>query len=95
MTGSNGAVGKIIKGAFVGGVPEYWSPEQGTIYDGIAERGKQGSSGYNSVMKLIPAISNKSDLYQIGLIIIEMLLGRRPWARGDKAHLKTIADLIS
>ena len=40
MTGSNGAVGKIIKGAFVGGVPEYWSPEQGTIYDGIAERGK-------------------------------------------------------
>lgn len=46
-------------------------------------------------MKLIPAISNKSDLYQLGLIILEMLLGRRPWARGDKAHLKTIIDLIS
>ena len=45
-------------------------------------------------MKLIPGISNKSDLYQLGLLILELILGRRPWPRGDKAFLKTIADLV-
>ena len=39
-------------------------------------------------MKLLPAISNKSDLYQLGLIMIELMLGRRYWIRGDKANVK-------
>lgn len=41
-------------------------------------------------MKLLPAINQKSDLYQFGLIIIEMIYGTRMWVRGDKAYFKGI-----
>jgi len=35
-------------------------------------------------MKLLPAVNNKSDLYQLGLIVAELLFSRRLWPRGDK-----------
>lgn len=43
-------------------------------------------------MKLLPAISSKSDLYQLGLIIIELMFGTRMWVRGDKAYFKGIIE---
>lgn len=36
----NSIVGKMTKNSFAGGSPEYWSPEQGSMYDSIKERGK-------------------------------------------------------
>lgn len=44
-------------------------------------------------MKLLPTISFKSDIYQLGLIILELMFGRRMWIRGDKAFLNKIADI--
>lgn len=35
MYNFNGVVGKPTKSPFVGGSPEYWSPEQGSIYDNL------------------------------------------------------------
>lgn len=43
-------------------------------------------------MKLLPSINTKSDLYQLGLLIIEMIYGTRMWVRGDKAFFKGIIE---
>ena len=43
-------------------------------------------------MKLLPVLTPKSDLYQFGLMMLEMMLGRRFWVRGDKAYLKQILE---
>ena len=43
-------------------------------------------------MKLLPAISPKSDLYQLGLISLQLMFGTRMWVRGDKAYFKGIID---
>lgn len=61
-------MGKMSKQFCVGGPPEYWSHEQGYMYNSLKDRAKEGS--YLQSMKLLPAISNKSDIYQLGLIVI-------------------------
>ena len=80
----------MSKNSFAGGSPEYWSPEQGQIYESAYDRTKEGN--YQSSIKLLPIVSSKSDLYQLGLIMIELILGRRFWVRGDKAYLKQILE---
>lgn len=41
-------------------------------------------------MKLLPAISNKSDIYQLGLIALEMMFSTRLWPRGDKINYQEL-----
>lgn len=86
----NGITGKMSKNNFSGGSPEYWSPEQGQLYDSAYDRGKTGN--YQSSIKLLPAITMKSDLYQVGLIILELIFSKRFWIRGDKAYTKHILE---
>jgi hypothetical protein len=52
------------------------------MYNSLKDRAKEG--GYQQSMKLLPAVSNKSDLYQLGLLVAELLFSKRLWARGDK-----------
>lgn len=66
----------------MGGSPEYWSAEQGSMFNNIKDRAKEGS--YVQSVKLLPTLTNKSDLYQLGLILAELLFSKRMWARGDK-----------
>lgn len=58
---------KLTKNFSVGGSPEYWSPEQGGIYDKIREYSQNGN--YTTSMKLLPSLSFQSDIYQLGLLI--------------------------
>lgn len=67
----NLVVGKMTKNASIGGPPEYWSTEQGNIFDYLRDRGKEG--GYLQSIKLLPALTSKSDIYQLGLILLELL----------------------
>ena len=64
-------MGKMNKNFSIGGSPEYWSPEQGGIYDKIREYSRDGN--YITSMKLLPSISYQTDIYQLGLIIYELL----------------------
>jgi len=41
-------------------------------------------------MKLLPALTAKSDIYQLGLLVLEMLFSNRLWARGDRVNLRDI-----
>lgn len=68
---------KFTKNFSVGGSPEYWSPEQGGIFDKIREYSREGN--YNTSMKLLPSISYQTDLYSFGLIILELLYSDRYW----------------
>lgn len=43
-------------------------------------------------MKLLPALNGKSDLYQFGLLCLELMFGTRMWVRGDKAYFKGIIE---
>lgn len=81
---------KIAKNFCVGGSPEYWSYEQGSIYNSLKDRAKEGS--YLQSMKLLPVVTNKSDIYQLGLIIVELLFSRRLWARGDRVSYGQFHD---
>jgi serine/threonine protein kinase len=67
----NLAVGRLTKNASIGGPPEYWSSDQGGLFDYLKERGKEGN--YGQSIKLLPALTQKSDLYQLGLLILELL----------------------
>jgi serine/threonine protein kinase len=88
----NLAVGKLTKNASIGGSPEYWSPEQGSIFDYLRDRAKEGS--YLQSIKLLPALTAKADIYQLGLIMLELLFSERRWARGDKANHREIGARI-
>jgi len=68
MALSNMVMGKMSKNFSVGGSPEYWSSEQGYIFDNIKERAREGN--YLPSMKLLPAITLSSDVYQLALIIV-------------------------
>lgn len=68
MCGANLMMSKIAKNFCIGGSPEYWSPEEGSIFDSVRERAREG--GYAHSMKLLPSLTQKSDLYQIGLLIL-------------------------
>lgn len=46
-------------------------------------------------MKLLPALSAKSDIYQLGLLVLEMLFSNRLWARGDRVNLRDIQAKIN
>ncbi len=67
----------MSKNCSVGGSPEYWSPEQGSIYDKIREYSKENN--YSTSMKLLPSLTAQSDIYQLGLIICELIYSDRPW----------------
>ena len=84
MCNANFVMSKINKNFCVGGSPEYWSHEQGSMFNNLKDRAKEGS--YLQSMKLLPAVTSKSDLYQLGLIILEMVYSKRLWARGDKIN---------
>ena len=84
MCNANFVMSKMSRNFSVGGSPEYWSHEQGSIFNSLQERAKEG--GYMQSMKLLPAVTNKSDIYQLGLILAEMLFSKRLWARGDKLN---------
>jgi len=43
-------------------------------------------------MKLLPSITYHSDLYQLGLIIYELLYSERHWDRGDKVNILQIRE---
>lgn len=62
------AVGKMLKNTSIGGSPEYWSTEQGYIFDYLRDRAKEGN--YLQSMKLLPTMTLKSDIYQLGLILL-------------------------
>ncbi len=81
----NPVMGKMAKNFSVGGSPEYFSPEQGFIYDKIYEYSKEGN--YTTSMKLLPSLTIQADVYQLGLIILELLFSERMWDRGDKVNL--------
>ena len=85
-------MGKMAKNFSVGGSPEYFSPEQGFIYDKIYEYSKEGS--YSTSMKLLPSLTIQSDIYQLGLIILELIFSERMWDRGDKVNLEQIKTNI-
>jgi serine/threonine protein kinase len=79
------APSKVI---YSGGTPEYWSPEQGTLYDLIRAQVNEKKS-YSTIINSLPNITNKIDVYSFGLIIWEILDGKKSWGRGDKIdHLK-------
>ena len=42
-------------------------------------------------MTLLPALTLKTDIYQLGLILLELTFSKRLWARGDKLNLKEYA----
>ena len=77
MGAFNPVMNKLTKNFSVGGSPEYWSPEQGGIFDKIREYSKDGN--YSTSMKLLPSLTSNSDLYQLGLIILELLFSDRIW----------------
>jgi serine/threonine protein kinase len=54
MYNFNGVVSKIAKSPFVGSSPEYWSPEQGGIYDNLKQRDNKDISFYQNSLKLMP-----------------------------------------
>ena len=54
------------------------------MYTSLKDRAKEGS--YLQSMKLLPVITSKSDIYQLGLIAAEMLFSKRLWARGDRLN---------
>jgi hypothetical protein len=54
------------------------------MYNSLKDRAKEGS--YLQSMKLLPVITNKSDIYQLGLIAAEMLFSKRLWGRGDRLN---------
>ena len=58
----------MSKNFSIGGSPEYFSTEQGYIFDNLKDRAKDGS--YLQTMKLLPALSMKTDIYQLGLILL-------------------------
>lgn len=60
------------------------------MYNSLKERAKEG--GYLQSMKLLPAVTNKSDIYQLGLIAVELLFSRRLWARGDRLSYGQLHD---
>jgi serine/threonine protein kinase len=68
MCSANLVMSKMTKNFSVGGSPEYWSSEQGYIFESLKERSRDGS--YLQSMKLLPALSAKSDCYQLGLIAL-------------------------
>lgn len=84
----NLVVGKMVKNSSIGGSPEYWSPEQGYIYDYLRDRAKEGN--YQQSMKLLPALTLKSDVFQLGLIMLELVFSERKWPRGDRVNLKEL-----
>jgi hypothetical protein len=92
MYNFNGVASPLEKKYFIGASPEYWSPEQGNIYDTLKARGGQDIQSYLNELKLMPGISVLSDLYQFGLIILELIYGRF-WARGDMADRTGISNL--
>jgi serine/threonine protein kinase len=85
---ANLVVGKLVKNSSIGGSPEYWSPEQGGIFDYLRDRAKEGS--YLQSIKLLPALTHKSDIYQLGLILLELLFSERRWPRGDKVNVREV-----
>jgi serine/threonine protein kinase len=88
LSAFNPVMGKLTKHFSVGGSPEYWSPEQGGIYDKIREYSQNGN--YATSMKLLPSITYHTDLYQLGLLIYELLFSERYWQRGDRVNILQI-----
>lgn len=84
----NLVMGKMTKNSSVGGPPEYWSTEQGGMFDYLRDRAKEGN--YLQSIKLLPALTAKSDIYQLGLIMLELLFSERRWSRGDKANVRDV-----
>ena len=58
------------------------------MYNSLKDRAKEGS--YLQSMKLLPAVTNKSDIYQLGLIVLEMMFSARLWARGDRINYQEL-----
>jgi hypothetical protein len=52
------------------------------MFNSLKDRAKEGT--YLQSMKLLPVLSAKSDIYQLGLMAAEMMFSKRLWARGDK-----------
>lgn len=52
------------------------------MFNSLKDRAKEGT--YLQSMKLLPVVTNKSDIYQLGLIVSEMMFSKRLWSRGDK-----------
>ncbi len=70
MYSFNGVLSKLSKNPFVGGSPEYWSYQQGYIYDNLKQRTSNNLQYYLNSIKLLPDVTIKSDIYQFGLIIL-------------------------
>mgnify|MGYP003692029577 CR=1 FL=1 len=87
----NGLMSKHNRHCYTGASPEYWSPEQGSIFEGVKERVTKGGQGYHAALKLLPGISKQSDYYQLGLFILELMFStNKLWGRGDKIDLNEI-----
>jgi len=54
------------------------------MFDYLRDRAREGS--YLQSIKLLPALTAKSDIYQLGLIMLELIYSERRWARGDKIN---------
>ena len=71
------------KSPYSGGSPEYWSPEQSELYETMKKQGINSQS-YQFQLQNLSNINEKIDIYGFGLIILEMLEGKKGWIRGDK-----------
>jgi hypothetical protein len=54
---------------FAGGCPEYWSAEMGSLFEMIKDRAKD-EINYKQAVQLMPALTDRSDIYQLGLLAI-------------------------
>ena len=43
-------------------------------------------------MKVLPGITLASDVYQIGLVMTELMCGYRFWSRGDRFNLNELSS---
>lgn len=57
------------KHMFAGGSAEYWSVEMGNVFDMLKDRGKE-SGGYKQAVQLMPSLTERSDVYQFGLLAL-------------------------
>jgi len=67
---------------FMGGSPEYWSPEQANHYNKLKEDVEMDD--FTSKVDLLSNLTEKIDVYSFGLIVWEMIQGYKEWITGEE-----------
>eukprot|EP00743_Colponemidia_sp_Colp-15_P007335 GILK01007920.1.p1 GENE.GILK01007920.1~~GILK01007920.1.p1 ORF type:complete len:837 (-),score=174.74 GILK01007920.1:118-2286(-) len=66
---------------FAGGTAAYWSPEQALCQQKLSRSGNPIE--FDRIAKTLPLMSQKTDIYAFGNVMLETYLGSRPWSNGD------------